>query len=413
MKPFTYKEYLKYQKKTLNLSDIKEEYIYNPKEENKINNPHDKIFKEILDIKEEVVRFINKNLNIENTKYELQEEDLEKYNRNFITNQFENMESDIIYKKKDEDIFFLIEHQSKIDYSMPYRILKYNISIMESAIDKKKIKTKEYKIPAIYTFVLYTGQRKWNVEKYIIDKQLKLEGCTKDIFGSYKIVDINNYTKEELIKEKGILSKILVLEKAKTVEELEKSINEIVERRLDVQEKEFLQRVMKYIIRSKISQRQYKEIMEKIKIEKEEEIMFVKLISDLIDEMLEKEEVVKRKEDKIAKKEDNIAKREDNIAKKEDKIAKKEDKIAKKEDKIAKKENKIAKKENIIAIREDKLNKREYELYAKEKELDKQKDNIIIEMVKNNIDENTIIKITKINKTELAKIKDENNLCHC
>ena len=351
----------------------------------KINNPHDKIFKEILDIKEEVVRFINKNLNIENTKYELQEEDLEKYNRNFITNQFENMESDIIYKKKDEDIFFLIEHQSKIDYSMPYRILKYNISIMESVIDKKKIKTKEYKIPAIYTFVLYTGQRKWNVEKYIIDKQLKLEGCTKDIFGSYKIVDINNYTKEELIKEKGILSKILVLEKAKTVEELEKSINEIVERRLDVQEKEFLQRVMKYIIRSKISQRQYKEIMEKIKIEKEEEIMFVKLISDLIDEMLEKEEVVKRKEDNIAKKEDNIAK----------------------------KENKIAKKENIIAIREDKLNKREYELYAKEKELDKQKDNIIIEMVKNNIDENTIIKITKINKTELAKIKDENNLCHC
>ena len=149
---------------------------------------------------------------------------------------------------------------------------------------------------------------------------------------------------------------------------------------------------MKYIIRSKISQRQYKEIMEKIKIEKEEEIMFVKLISDLIDEMLEKEEVVKRKEDNIAKKEDNIAK---------------------KEDKIAKKENKIAKKENIIAIREDKLNKREYELYAKEKELDKQKDNIIIEMVKNNIDENTIIKITKINKTELAKIKDENNLCHC
>lgn len=233
----------------------------------------------------------------------------------------------------------------------------------------------------------------------MIDKQLKLEGCTKDIFGSYKIVDINNYTKEELIKEKGILSKILVLEKAKTVEELEKSINEIVERRLDVQEKEFLQRVMKYIIRSKISQRQYKEIMEKIKIEKEEEIMFVKLISDLIDEMLEKEEVVKRKEDNIAKKEDNIAK--------------KEDKIAKKEDKIAKKENKIAKKENIIAIREDKLNKREYELYAKEKELDKQKDNIIIEMVKNNIDENTIIKITKINKTELAKIKDENNLCHC
>lgn len=82
---------------------------------------------------------------------------------------------------------------------------------------------------------------------------MKLEGCTKDIFGSYKIVDINNYTKEELIKEK-----------------------------------EFLQRVMKYIIRSKISQRQYKEIMEKIKIEKEEEIMFVKLISDLIDEMLEK-----------------------------------------------------------------------------------------------------------------------------
>ena len=34
-------------------------------------------------------------------------------------------EKEPVYKKKNEDIYFLIEHQSTVDISMPYRIKNY------------------------------------------------------------------------------------------------------------------------------------------------------------------------------------------------------------------------------------------------------------------------------------------------
>ena len=73
----------------------------------------------------------------------------------------------VLYKIKDKNIFFLIEHQSKIDYSMPFRLLEYEVAIIRSAIDKSKIKNKSYKIPLVMPIVLYTGKQKWNANKYL------------------------------------------------------------------------------------------------------------------------------------------------------------------------------------------------------------------------------------------------------
>lgn len=81
-----------------------------------IEQPHDKVYRIILSNKEEAAKFINKSLKIQ--KSQLKGNDIEKYSTRFVTNDFKIKESDIIYKKKGEDIFFLIEHQSSVDYSM-------------------------------------------------------------------------------------------------------------------------------------------------------------------------------------------------------------------------------------------------------------------------------------------------------
>ena len=47
----------------------------------------------------------------------------------------QNEEADVVYKLKGKNEFFLIEHQSKVDYRMPFRILKYEMAIIESAIE--------------------------------------------------------------------------------------------------------------------------------------------------------------------------------------------------------------------------------------------------------------------------------------
>ena len=125
-----------------------------------VNQPHDKVYKIILGDKGEAANFISKSLNIE-----IGPKDIEKYTTHFITNNFRNKDTDVVYKLKDQKIFFLIEHQSSVDYAMPYRLLMYEMEIIKSAVDEKKLHMLDYKIPTVYSIVLYTGKRKWNVKK--------------------------------------------------------------------------------------------------------------------------------------------------------------------------------------------------------------------------------------------------------
>ena len=90
----------------------------------------------ILDNKEEAVNFINDTLKIKISK-----DEIEKYNSSFINNIFQNREADVVYKIKDKNVLFLIEHQTKIDYLMPYRILEYQLAIMKSVLNDNEHKT--------------------------------------------------------------------------------------------------------------------------------------------------------------------------------------------------------------------------------------------------------------------------------
>lgn len=142
METFTYQDYLKYQKflqekgkKVIKNILCENEEAYNVLKK-PVNHEHDKIFRKILDNKKEVAKFINDTLKV---KEAIKEEEIEKYNSSFITEELRNQESDIVYKMKEKNIFFLIEHQTKIDYTMPPRILEYEYAIIKSAIDKKQL----------------------------------------------------------------------------------------------------------------------------------------------------------------------------------------------------------------------------------------------------------------------------------
>lgn len=87
--------------------------------EQEVYHEHDKTFRKILDNKTEAVGFIKEALKL---KYGIKEEEIEKDNGRFVTGKLKNEEVDVIYKLKDRNIFFLIEHQSRIDYTMALRI---------------------------------------------------------------------------------------------------------------------------------------------------------------------------------------------------------------------------------------------------------------------------------------------------
>lgn len=210
-----------------NRSDT-ENFTSNNKNMNKrINNADDKIYRKMFDVKFEAVQFINEKLNLK-----LREEELEKYNRSFVTNGLSNKTADIIYKIKGRNVFFLLEHQTKKDVTMPWRLVEYKVELLQGAIDIKKRGKKNFKIPLVIPIVLYTGREIWNITDEIEKIQEKLEGFD-EAFGKYTLIDINKDSDEKLLNEKTYLSKISLLEKYKRdgtlAEWIKKILNEINE----------------------------------------------------------------------------------------------------------------------------------------------------------------------------------------
>ena len=308
-----------------------------------VNHQHDKIFRTVLDRKSDAIALINKALN---TQLEVQ--DIEKYNSSFINKVFQNREADIVYKIKDRSIFILIEHQTKVDYLMPYRILEYEVAIMQSAIDLDKIKNKESKIPLVIPIVLYTGNKKWNAKKYLEENQEKIEGIENGL-GNYNLIDINELTEKDLLEDNSFISKMMLIEKSKNTENIVEILEKIVKITKE-EDKDTLRRIISIILEEKIGITKAKELIEKMEGDEGNMLAVVDMI---------------RRENQMYIE-----------------IGKKEGKIEGKKE---------GKKEGV-----------------KQGEL-KEKIKIVTNMLKEKFNIETIQKITGINKEEIEKIAQNNN----
>ena len=145
---YTLKDYLKIYKlikiNTYKLREDEEKYITQEKSN---HNKHDKIFRDILNDKKEVTKIINTYIK---PKTKLNMQDLEKYETRYITKIYEERLADIVYKIKGKEIFFLIEHQTKVDKKMAYRILEYSMEIIRGRIKNIKGQIEKSGIPNIH-----------------------------------------------------------------------------------------------------------------------------------------------------------------------------------------------------------------------------------------------------------------------
>ena len=219
----------------------------------RINNEHDKIFRTVLDKKTDVSKFLNKffGLNIKT-------EELEKYNSSYIDPKFKNKEADIVYRIKDKNIFLLIEHQTKIDKKMPIRLLEYSAAIIESAIEDTKYKPK----PRVIPIVLYTGKTKWKIENETIEKQQFFKEV-KLIDGEFNLIDINDFSKKELLEDDIFITKMMLVEKCKDEIEMVQTLEKI-ENKIKEEDKSTFRRIVKEIWSLRIGTENANKILEKI-----------------------------------------------------------------------------------------------------------------------------------------------------
>ncbi len=297
MKFITYKQYVEYIKSNniLQLSEEPEEYEleskYDKKKVQEIDKKHDKMFRNVLSIKKEMAKFINQFLNV---KEKIEEDEIVQCKTDFITTNYRNRQADIIYKIKEKPVYFLVEHQSVIDKDMILRIWEYVGEIIrrESIIQKTYLE-EESIYPIVIPIVIYTGNKKWNAKENMKYKQYQSKIYKEnEIDFQYNLIEVQKYTFEELMEKNSLFGNIMIIEKCKTREEIEKMMDKIVEKIENKSEREIMGEIIKNIIEPSIGKEKAEELLEKLEREEETKMSpFTKCLLDL--EIQYKEEGIK------------------------------------------------------------------------------------------------------------------------
>ena len=201
------------------------------------DNPHDKGYKRIFSIKKHFLHFIKKYIALE-WMMDLKEEDLELIDKEFITDQFDTYESDLVYKVYTKEsviyLFFLLELQSYNDFTMPFRLLVYMTAIWLDHFkncDKNKRSQKGYRLPAIMPIVLHNSERNWTAScrfsqminnaqlfgKYVVDFE-------------YALVSVNTLTESKISSSNTLIDNIFLADKKRTRQDWTDGIAELMHR---------------------------------------------------------------------------------------------------------------------------------------------------------------------------------------
>ena len=221
-------------------------------------------------------------------------------------------EADIVYRYKNgenDTIFYvLLEHQSSVDGKMMFRLLIYMMEIWRDYLNENKIslapekeneddegknneQRKAFSIPAIIPIVLHTGSRKWKAPVEFKQLIKESERFNENILNFKSLlIDTSQIGDDEFLKQKSVISLVMYLDKAKSLEEfLEKyPIVATIFKQLSPREKRMLIKWVEDIFKQRFDKKTVKKI-EQI-LEERNPLEVKKMITNL-------ERVIKREQD--------------------------------------------------------------------------------------------------------------------
>ena len=176
----------------------------------KVHQPHDKFIKRMLSdlevgkplMKSQIPSHIVKRIDWESVSLT---------NKSFVSQELEQFHSDVIYKctldNKQAYIYNLIEHQSTPDELLPFRILGYNVQLMEQHLSEGN-----KKLPIIINVCIYAGQESPYPYSNDIFDHFELPDLAREkMFKPIDLVDLTVLSQEELLKDEAAgLVKVLL-----------------------------------------------------------------------------------------------------------------------------------------------------------------------------------------------------------
>ncbi|KQC06869.1 MAG: hypothetical protein APR55_04520, partial [Methanolinea sp. SDB] len=156
-------------------------------------------------------------------------EDIEQVDRSFVSDEFLQRESDIIYKVKlggrEVYIYVLLEFQSTVDKSIPVRMLLYILQLY----DQLYRNSRKGKLPAVFPILLYNGSEKWTVGRdlaTLIEQSIPRKYIPS--FQYYAVIE-KEVPDRVLKRVKGLVSAIIYLEKQGDEAALGQAIETVIE----------------------------------------------------------------------------------------------------------------------------------------------------------------------------------------
>ncbi|KKC30248.1 Rpn family recombination-promoting nuclease/putative transposase [Caldanaerobacter subterraneus KAk] len=263
-----------------------------------IHNQHDKGYKFLLSSKRVFIELLRSFVKQEWVN-DIDEANVVKVDKSFVLQDFADKEADLVYRvrlKEKEVIFYiLMELQSTVDYQMPYRLLLYMVEIWRSIlkdVPKKESRKKDFKLPVIVPIVLYNGSRKWTAKT-----SYKETLNSYETFGEYAVdfkyilIDVNRYTKEELLRLENLIASVFLLEQRVEFEEMMARLRELSEilNNLDKDEILLFKAWFKKILLARLPGKERGNIERIIDENKEVGMMISNLEKTILQEMKERE----------------------------------------------------------------------------------------------------------------------------
>ncbi|MEL6152621.1 MAG: Rpn family recombination-promoting nuclease/putative transposase [Bacteroidota bacterium] len=120
-------------------------------------------------------------------------------NKSFVSKDLAQLHSDVVFsckiKGKEAYIYTLIEHQSTPDVLLPFRILKYDVALME-----QHLKQGHAKLPIIANLCLYAGKKSpypYSTDIYDCFEVPELARST--MFKLLQLIDLTTISEKEII----------------------------------------------------------------------------------------------------------------------------------------------------------------------------------------------------------------------
>ena len=85
----------------------------------------------------------------------------------------------------------------------------------------------------------------------------------KEDVGKYNLIDVNNLTEKELLEDDTFITKMMLIEKTKSKEEIIETIEKVIEKTKE-NDKDILIRTIKLILKEKIGDQEVERLINKI-----------------------------------------------------------------------------------------------------------------------------------------------------